>query len=543
MNQSELLNILDSKLQRKDGMKRILINGAWGIGKSYLWEQFKKKATIGDYKTIYISLFGAVSADLLLRKIKTQYILVESKAESSILKKTAKLVLDNKALKAITSALSTKHIGMSFDPISLIPLTLGEDYIVCFDDLERISEKINMNEVLGLIESIALKSNVIVIANYEEIIEKKIFDSFKEKVIDRTYSLSHIEIDIVTNIVKCNLNKSDLRSAVGQFFISISINSSNLRTLIKMINFVNEVSTIVEIDDRISNLCCALVAEDVLGADLDLEGILKFSFGDKNSIYFKYALSNELQSIISEVLSFYKYNRMDKKKIKSFLNPELKQNQELLYNLQKAWLFNEEFIIQSFDNVNKQLKTKNYMFFESCEILIQIIFYIKFYNEKLSLNLDVQEINESALCAIDYLVDLDKDMDKLLTLEIFKMHFSEYPHHAENLLDHYKYSIIQQKSKYDTDKYLELFNQKIYKECQQIIKSNPTIIPQIITSLELITDQHCEYDFLYLVIAVISYSRFDQNTNSIVEDKMNDLLNSVTDKLIRSRIEMVIKNG
>ncbi|NHN34696.1 hypothetical protein [Paenibacillus agricola] len=428
---------------------------------------------------------------------------------------------------------------MSFDPISMIPLRLGVDYIVCFDDLERISKKLEMEEILGLIESIALKSNVLIIANDEHIRENEKFRTFKEKVIDLSYTLSDIDMETVSNIVESNLNQPSLRNSVIQFFMSQQ--ATNLRTLTKMINFVNEVSTVIDIDERISNLCCAIAAEDVLGTNL--EELSKFSFGDKNSIYFKYTLSYELQSVITEIIYFYKFNKMDKKIIKSFLSPELRENQILLHDLQKAWLFNEDFIKDSFNNVKKQLGIKNYIFFETCEILIQIVFYLRFYNEKLSLNLGFQEIEESAKNAISYLVDVDRDIDKLLTLEIFRIHFAEHPNYAENLLEHYKQSIIHQKSKTDIEKFFDLYNQKKYKECQQVIKSNPIIISHIISSLEAIIHSNCDYDYLFLVTAVITYSKLDQNTKDIVKDKMNELKNLVTDKLIQSRIEMIMKNS
>ncbi|NHN34695.1 P-loop NTPase fold protein [Paenibacillus agricola] len=99
MTQNEILQILISKVLSKHANRRIHINGAWGIGKSFLWEQFEKKARQKKYKTIYISLFGADSTEILLQKIKTEYILTESIADSSILKKTVNGIFDNKALK------------------------------------------------------------------------------------------------------------------------------------------------------------------------------------------------------------------------------------------------------------------------------------------------------------------------------------------------------------------------------------------------------------------------------------------------------------
>jgi hypothetical protein len=539
MTQNELLQILVSKLLTKDINIRIHINGAWGIGKSYLWEQFKEKAKQQKFKTIYVSLFGADSTETILQKIKTDYLLAESKSESSIFKKTVNDIFDNKTLKNIISALSTKYIGISFDPFSVIPLSLGEDYIVCFDDLERISNKLKIEEILGLIESIALKSKIVVISNDKNIRENHTFITFKEKVIDRSYILSHIDMKTVSNVVENNLNEPGLRNTVIQFFMSQQ--ATNLRTLTKMLSFVNEVSTAIEIDERIGNLCCAIVSEDVNGTNL--EELSKLSLGDKNSIYFKYALSHELQSIIVEIITFYKINIMDKMKIKNFLSPELRENQILLQNLQKAFLFNEGFIVDCYKKVKKELKTKNYIFFEKCENLIQIVFYLRYYNEKLSLNLGVQEIEESAIDAIHYLVDVEKDIDQLLTLEILNKHFSEHLNYVNILLEEYRQSIIQQKSKTDTEKYCGLYNQKNYKECQLVIKSNPTIIPHILSSLDGMIYSHCDYDYFSLVSTVVTYSQFDQGIKNIVEDKFNELKNSISDKLIQSRIEMIIKNS
>lgn len=56
MNFNELSNHLDNELGKV--YNRILINGKWGIGKSYFIQNYLR-----DKKSIYVSLFGLTSID------------------------------------------------------------------------------------------------------------------------------------------------------------------------------------------------------------------------------------------------------------------------------------------------------------------------------------------------------------------------------------------------------------------------------------------------------------------------------------------------
>ena len=58
----------------------------------------------------------------------------------------------------------------------------GKKKVICFDDLERKSDSINMKELLGLIERASINFDVILIANTKEFEEEdlNVFNLYKE---------------------------------------------------------------------------------------------------------------------------------------------------------------------------------------------------------------------------------------------------------------------------------------------------------------------------------------------------------------------------
>lgn len=216
--------------------KCVLINGDWGIGKTY----FLKNKFLDDKDYIYVSLFGTNS----IESFKTE---IYSKFNKFIGK-----------IKDITKRTEGNSIGLG--PISL-PITYWETDInkvinkktknkeitIIVDDLERKSREINIEDILGTIESMSeIKNvNIILVANEEKITEKEMFLNFKEKVIQKTYNVHKYSKDApkeVTNYLlnnvkeKTNINIEDIKNTILEVFELHPVN--NLRTLKKGINFV-----------------------------------------------------------------------------------------------------------------------------------------------------------------------------------------------------------------------------------------------------------------------------------------------------------------
>ncbi len=167
-----------------------MLSGEWGIGKTYFWKEFTTKH-LKEKNVVYISLFGKNS----LADIETEVV--------------TKLYRYNKGLKKYSKHLNTvsnmasKAIGLPINVSagSLLSLFSPSDFkniIICFDDFERLSDKVALKDVMGLISQFKeqKKCKVIMILNEKELnklsdIDGKkhdeIFALYKEKVVDYTF--------------------------------------------------------------------------------------------------------------------------------------------------------------------------------------------------------------------------------------------------------------------------------------------------------------------------------------------------------------------
>ena len=167
-----------------------MLSGEWGIGKTYFWKEFTTKH-LKEKNVVYISLFGKNS----LADIETEVV--------------TKLYRYNKGLKKYSKHLDTvsnmasKAIGLPINVSagSLLSLFSPSDFkniIICFDDFERLSDKVALKDVMGLISQFneQKECKVIMILNKKELdklsgIDGKkhdeIFALYKEKVVDYTF--------------------------------------------------------------------------------------------------------------------------------------------------------------------------------------------------------------------------------------------------------------------------------------------------------------------------------------------------------------------
>ncbi len=210
-----LLAILE---KQEDGLI-IALNGEWGVGKTYFWNDFIKKYYLNQKKfkknscpsciflektfltlekvfwyldkllncnfsitkklfkqnnkqIAYVSLFGKET----LKEIETDIILQVSKGYR--VKEKLKNILG-----------SSNIIGIDIAScMSLIPKSDFKNIVICFDDFERKSNKLDTKDILGLISQFKEQKNckVIMIFNKDKIHrdDKDIFCTFKDKIID-----------------------------------------------------------------------------------------------------------------------------------------------------------------------------------------------------------------------------------------------------------------------------------------------------------------------------------------------------------------------
>lgn len=162
----------------------ILLKGDWGIGKTYAWHNFifpelKKKTD----RIVYLSLFGVDSIDQIKRRLVTKIIVEDAlkKKSFSFIKKKLNSIFAYSSGKLFKTLKINDILDFEFDLSELIP----KNTLVCFDDLERKNDALDIKSFLGLVNSLTefSKAKVIVIANENILIsEKDAYAKYKEKV-------------------------------------------------------------------------------------------------------------------------------------------------------------------------------------------------------------------------------------------------------------------------------------------------------------------------------------------------------------------------
>ncbi len=244
---SEIPKTLIQFVDKENPYHCILIDGSWGIGKSYQINKALKKI----HPSAMVSLFGANSIDEVLLQLAIQ-ICDGAKASENHKVKNKNVPIN--ALFKLPTIIGEVDLG----PISafgqlfshtVTPKTVidrvfstynGESpFLIVFDDLERINDNnICLDDLLGTVETLLLKRKnikVLFIANLEQLPpnSKTIWDKYSEKLINRTYYVDELSesIEFFPNQADNNMALSFMRQH----------GSNNLRTLQKANNFYADI--------------------------------------------------------------------------------------------------------------------------------------------------------------------------------------------------------------------------------------------------------------------------------------------------------------
>ena len=188
--------------------KVIMLSGKWGSGKTHFWQNEIQTVLNDKEKKIpnhYISLYGKTS----IQEIKSEIFLkvfesVDSFESEEKMKNIVKGSID--LVSSLTKTLSvfgmsldlSKVTDKSFERIDNLlndeKLKRTESYlnsgaIICFDDFERKSKDIDLNDLFGFITQLTLnfKCKVVIILNDDVFKgeEKDVFSRVKEKTVSK----------------------------------------------------------------------------------------------------------------------------------------------------------------------------------------------------------------------------------------------------------------------------------------------------------------------------------------------------------------------
>lgn len=375
----------------------VALTGKWGIGKTYLWKNFrdKNRDLFSGKKYAYISLFGLDSLESLKLAIATE---VQTDATDD-----SPLNVDiSKHFKKLFGLVGGGSIGASGDMrfginignkliTNLIMLHL-KDTLVCLDDIERKSDSLPMSEILGLVNYLRNERNcqVVTILHDEESEDKIYFDEHKEKVFDEVLILDD-SLSIIENLISDidtfpiyekfyqTMGVRNLRfyQRVQKIYCQIIEHSSFLSKLSKeeilsqilIIKLVNDIPKVLDVDMKELE---TYFSEDGLDERLDI-----FLKSDDEAL--KATVRTKKDAVEEKLSKFYPNFRMegwtevvvelitnidiDNNKFESLLNQDLITEQSLKSDREKRELmaeyhslspengFNQRF----FDNIKHRI--------------------------------------------------------------------------------------------------------------------------------------------------------------------------------------------
>ena len=219
-------------LLRKESAICMVLNGKWGVGKTYFWQKFAERNSKKlNKKFAYISIFGKDD----IKQIKQEIILQAYRISRTIseISKNAKKLRFDKILDEVTPKLGSAII----ECISFFEKKDFENIVICFDDFERLSNKLSIKDVFGLISELKEQKNchIVMIFNADEIKFDGETKKYKDKIIDYEFEYSPSVEDtykIVKDRLKC------FKEYPLEYFKDKNIN--NIRVMRRVVDALND---------------------------------------------------------------------------------------------------------------------------------------------------------------------------------------------------------------------------------------------------------------------------------------------------------------
>jgi len=314
----------------------LLIDGKWGSGKTYYLKNILKEKIeeVTDFKVLYTSLNGVESTSEIAEQVFFESILpVESKNQKTEKKKFKQSLTKFLRTSATITGRWFKVTPEDFQRFGLEDFTDLKKTLFVFDDLERLSPKLNTVDVLGFINRRFIESNqfkVLIIGNEAEIEtnQKDNYLKSKEKVIGRTLTY----LPNISKIVNNYINSINTFEEYQRFLKShqifllkliLSIKVNNLRTLFFFFDSLKEIFEGIEID-----------MPDELGQKLITSALIySIEYKEGNFELFKIIISNNNRGAFLEGINYSDFEKKEEKEegINVFKDKYFEYRNHILY--------------------------------------------------------------------------------------------------------------------------------------------------------------------------------------------------------------------
>ena len=244
----------------------ICLRGRWGVGKTYLWDaalrDAKTNKRIPDRYYSYVSLFGLGGLNDL------KHAIFENTIPPDLIGRT--LTIEDIGNSAVASApvftrVITKLLpfaGQSglAEAVKRLSFIYVRNMLVCFDDIDRRSEDLNIKDVFGLASLLKEERNckVLIIANEQRLTDddRAEFNTHLEKVADRHLIYSPTAQE-AAEIAVPGINRPD--GELRDRFITLGV--SNIRIIKRAARIVSEIGPLLaDYDEQVLSQAIATVA-------------------------------------------------------------------------------------------------------------------------------------------------------------------------------------------------------------------------------------------------------------------------------------------
>lgn len=302
---NNILKAIKSYYNQKNTDYAILLNGCWGTGKTFFVENTLKKDAIIDKncKVISISASGINDVDSFIKNIYLR-IALEKLPSYKKRKKIYKSII--KGINFLSNALNDIQIDnfskygkiskFIIDSIKKFIINKESDFsniLFVIDDIERISDSINIEDILYKIYELFILQGlkVIFVCNEKEIYsnnseKKSNYIKIKEKVIRHTINFYRLDNSMFGEIIKSIIKDNEKYYYYKNFInndnhieklinIFIVMNHLNIRTFLTYLDLSNQIFNINEIqkdNDFIENLLynLALIIIEIINGNEDM---------------------------------------------------------------------------------------------------------------------------------------------------------------------------------------------------------------------------------------------------------------------------------
>lgn len=406
----------------------LAIKGRWGIGKTYSWKYLidKYKDNCAFPKYSYVSLFGLNSINDIKNAIflncQDAYRIGQPPNVKTHALKIANLIKDTKIPYV------SKKIGDAGSLINIISQISISNTIICFDDLERISQKVDIKDFMGLVSNLKeeKKCKIVILLNEDDSDKSfKYYRKNKEKIVDKQISFNPSAEESLTVIFDSDYQ---FYNYIEKY--SILLNIKNIRIYNKIRNFINELDNVLGLKDYSGDIVDKIIKSSVLfnwlyysqGStkndipDLDYLVNNKFLHDEEKGLVYKiwYNFSVIYSFHLTDTLSYSVYQSVKDGYIDDKLKPLCDSLQDEINSKNSNLKLNEAWELFHY-SLEDNKDTVVQKFVEGLKECITTV-SMRNFDSTISLLRELGEVDQADKL-IEYYIDTRKDCPELLNID------------------------------------------------------------------------------------------------------------------------------